>query len=136
MGKISSNRYGLYRYYFPIGVFEESQKDLLQILSQETAREILMFIIEQKNPTQIDIVRRIGITSAAVNWHIRRLVNLSMIYEIREGKYKRYHLAVNHKYIVRLLRNYYPNIWDKWSNRLVEFFLSLSDNNNSSDNEK
>jgi hypothetical protein len=25
-----------------------------------------------------------------------------------------------------LMRNYYPNIWDRWSNRLVEVFLSLS----------
>jgi len=24
------------------------------------------------------------------------------------------------------MRNYYPNIWDKWSNRLAEIFLSLS----------
>jgi hypothetical protein len=25
-----------------------------------------------------------------------------------------------------LLKNYYPGIWDKWSNRLAEMFLSLS----------
>jgi hypothetical protein len=24
------------------------------------------------------------------------------------------------------LKNYYPVIWDKWSNRLAEMFLSLS----------
>ncbi len=126
IGKITANRYGLYKYYFPVGIFEKSQKDLLQVLSQETTREILMFVIEQKNPTQKDIVRRIGISSAAVNWHIRRLIGLNIIYEIREGKYKRYQLHVDHKYIVGLLKNYYPNIWDKWSDRFVELFLSFS----------
>lgn len=126
MGKITAYRYGLYKYYFPVGVFEKSQKDLLRVLSQETTREILMAIIEQKNPTQKDIVRRIGISSAAVNWQIRRLTDLDMIYEIREGKCKRYHLSVDHKYIVGLLKDYYPNIWDKWSNRLAELFLSFS----------
>ena len=136
MGKITANRYGLYKYYFPIGIFQENQKNVLQILSQETARGILMVIIEQKNPTQKDIINRIGISSAAINWHIRRLISLNIIYEIRDGKYKRYQLHVDHKYIVGLLRNYYPNIWDKWSNRLIELFLSLSSSNsNNSSND-
>jgi predicted transcriptional regulator len=115
MGKITANRYGLYKYYFPIGIFQENQKNVLQVLSQETAREILMVIIEQKNPTQKDIINRIGVSAAAINWHIRRLITLNIIYEIRDGKYKRYQLLhVDHnKYIVRLLRNYYPCIWDK-----------------------
>jgi predicted transcriptional regulator len=126
MGKITANRYGLYKYYFAVGVFEKNQRDLLQVLSQETTREILMTIVEQKNPTQKEFVKRIRISSAAVNWHIRRLINLNIIYEIREGKYKRYRLGVDHKYIVSLLRNYYPNAWDKWSNRIFELFLSLS----------
>jgi predicted transcriptional regulator len=126
IGKITTNRYGLYKYYFPVGVFEKSQKDLLQVLGQETTREILMLIVEQKDPTQKDIGGRIGITSAATNWHIRRLINLDIIYEIREGKYKRYKLKIDHKYITGLLKNYYPTIWDKWSNRLVDLFLSFS----------
>jgi DNA-binding transcriptional ArsR family regulator len=134
MGKITANRYGLYKYYFPIGIFQENQKNVLQVLSQETARGILMVIIEQKNPTQKDIINSIGVSSAAINWHIRRLISLNIIYEIRDGKYKRYQLRIDHKYIVSLLRNYYPNIWDKWSNRLIELFLSLSTSSSSSNN--
>jgi len=126
VGKITANRSGLYKYYFPAGVFEKDQKNLFQIMGQETAREILMTIIEQKCPTQKDIVKRIRISSAAINWHIRRLINLNIIHEVRDGKYKRYQLDVDHKYIIGLLRNYYPNFWDKWSNRFVELFLSLS----------
>ena len=128
MGKITANRYGLYKYYFPVGVFEQKQRHLLQILSQESTREILMFIIEQKNPTQKDIVRKIGISPAAVNWHIRRLIDLDIIYKIREGRCKRYQLDMDHKYVLGILKTYYPNIWDKWSNRLVELFLSFSSN--------
>jgi predicted transcriptional regulator len=47
-GKITSTRRGLYKYYFPIGVFKEKEKEILEILTHETARKILMFIIEQK----------------------------------------------------------------------------------------
>jgi predicted transcriptional regulator len=126
MGKVNSTRHGLYKYYFPVGIFEQNQKDLLQVLSQETAREILMLIIERKDPTQLVIANSIGISSAAVNWHIRRLIDQKIIKELKEGKYKQYQLNRNPKHILALLRSYYPNIWDKWSNRLIELFLSFS----------
>jgi predicted transcriptional regulator len=43
------------------------KKEILQILGQETARQILMFIVEQKSPTQTDIVKSVGISAASVN---------------------------------------------------------------------
>ena len=128
IGKITSTKKGLYKYYFPSGIFQDNEKHILQVLNQETAREILMFIIERNNPTQSDIVNKIGISAASVNWHVRRLIAFKIIDELREGKYKRYQLydLDDSKYIVALLKNYYPSIWDKWSNRLAEMFLSLS----------
>src|SRR5438093_11206051 len=41
-GTVTSNRRGLFRYYFPVGVFQDNEKSLLEILSQETARDILI----------------------------------------------------------------------------------------------
>src|ERR671924_2327310 len=82
----------------------------------------------------VDIMK---ISAASVNWHIRRLISFKIIYETKDGKYKRYQLTGGNtdysKYIVSLLKNYYPSIWDNWSNRLAEMFLSLStrqDDNN------
>ena len=127
MGKITSTRRGLYKYFFPAGLFKEGEKDILEILTHETARKILMFIIEQKSPTQIDIVDSVGISARTVGWHVGRLIDLAIIKEIKDGKYKRYELhGSDPRYIITLLRNYYPNIWDKWSIRVVEMFLSLS----------
>ena len=128
IGKITSTKKGLYKYYFPSGIFQDNEKHILQVLNQETAREILMFIIERKNPTQSDIVNKFGISAASVNWHVKRLIAFRIIDEVREGKYKRYQLhdLDYSKYIVALLKNYYPGIWDKWSDRLAEMFLSLS----------
>jgi hypothetical protein len=60
--------------------------------------------------------------------HVGRLIDLAIIRELKDGKYKRYQLKEsNPNYIITLLRNYYPSIWDKWSIRVVEMFLSLSD---------
>ncbi len=128
MGKITSTRRGLYKYYFSAGLFKESEKEILEVLTHETARKILIFIIEQKSPTQLDIVDSLGISARSASWHVGQLIDLAIIREIKDGKYKRYQLKENNpKYIITLLRNYYPNIWDKWSIRVVEMFLSLSD---------
>jgi predicted transcriptional regulator len=129
MGRITSTRSGLYKHYFPVGIFQNNEKEILQILRQETARQILMFIVERQAPTQTDIVNSIGISASSVNWHMRRLVEFRLVEEIREGKYKRYQLQdrrVSSKYITELMRNYYPAIWEKWSDRLIEIFLSMS----------
>lgn len=128
-GRISSERRNLYKHYFPIGLFEQNEKDILKILNQETAREILMIILEKK-PTQTDIANIIQISSASVNWHIKRLIDFGLILEQKDGKFKRYTLGVDSKNIISLMKNYHPNIWSIWSNRLAEMFLSLSKEEN------
>ncbi|MGH9933701.1 MAG: winged helix-turn-helix transcriptional regulator, partial [Nitrososphaerales archaeon] len=42
-GRITSNRHGLFKYYFPVGIFHDIEKNLLEVLSHETARDVLMF---------------------------------------------------------------------------------------------
>jgi predicted transcriptional regulator len=126
MGRVTSTRRGLYKYYFPAGLFKENEKEILEVLTHETARKILMFIIEQKSPTQTDIVNSVRISARSISWHVGRLIALKMIREIKDGKYKRYQLQDDAKDILTLLRSYYPSVWDKWSMRVVEMFLSLS----------
>ncbi len=128
MQRITSSKRGSHKFYFLHGVFKDNEKNLLQFLRQETAREMLMFIIERKNPTQTDIVNSIGISAASVNWHIKHLIDFKIIERAKRGKYTIYQLShsIDSKNIVTLLKNYYPSIWDKWSDRLAEMFLSLS----------
>ena len=128
---ISSNRRGLYRFYFPYGLFHDNEKDILQIIGQETARDIILFIIERKNPTQSEIAARMRISPASVNWQIKRLIVLNLVHEIKEGKYKRYKLTRTpegdcSKRILAMLKNYYPTIWNTWNARWAELFLSFS----------
>ncbi|HJS82204.1 MAG TPA: winged helix-turn-helix transcriptional regulator [Nitrososphaera sp.] len=125
-GKIASNRHGFYRYYFPAGLFQDNEKNLLQLMSHETSRDIVMFVIEQKNPTQTEIAERVGVSAASVSWHVARLVQYQVIAETREGKFKRYHMIADSKSLAMLMKSYYPSLWDRWSNRLAEMFLSLS----------
>ena len=126
-GKIISDKHALHRHYFPVGMFETIERNMLKILNQETAREILMIIIEKKNPTQTDIVEAINISAPSVNWHLSNLLNLNIITESKDGKFKRYELVGNADFVISLMKNYHASIWDKWSNRLAEMFLSLKE---------
>ena len=83
MGRITSSRRGLYKYYFAAGLFKENEKDILEVLTHETARKILMFIIEQKSPTQTDIVNSVKISARSISWHVGRLVALKIIRDQR-----------------------------------------------------
>lgn len=87
-----------------------------------------MTIMEKLTPTQTDIVNSVGISGASINWHLKRLIVIKLVEEMKDGHFKRYHVfdLETSKYITSLMRNYYPNIWNKWSNRLIEIFLSLS----------
>ena len=125
-GRITAQKQGLHKYYFVIGAFEENEKQLLEVLSNETAREIVMFIVEQNYPSQTEISKHVGISSASVSWQIKRLQDSRIVEEVKEGKFKRYKLHGDSKQVISLLRNYYPDIWSRWSNRLAEMFLSLS----------
>jgi len=125
-GRVTSNKHGLFRNYFAAGVFHDQEKSLLEALSHKTAREILILIMEQGNPTQSDIVDKVGLSSPSVSWHVRRLTESQVITEVREGKYKRYQLRGDPAQFVSLMKNYYPSLWDTWSDRLAEIFLSLS----------
>lgn len=125
-GKITSDKHTLHRHYFPIGLFQDIEKNILKILNKETERDILMFIIECKNPTQTEIVDAIQISAPSVNWHINNLIQLGLLREERDGKFKRYVFSGNPNHIISLMKRYHTSIWDKWSGRLAEMFLSFS----------
>jgi predicted transcriptional regulator len=126
-GKIYSARRGLYKFYIPSGVFRHAEHQLLHALSMQTTREMLIFIIDQGNPTQTEIANHLQISAASVNWHARRLIELKLIHTTRDKKYMRYSVDNDLRfYVASLLKNYYPSVWEKWSSRLGEMFLNLS----------
>ena len=125
-GRVTSSKRGLYRYYFAARTFQPFEKILLEVLSRETARDIVMFIVERGNPTQSEIAAAIAVSAPSVSWHVSRLAGSQVITEERDGKYKRYKLRGDPQLLVSLMKNYYPSIWEMWSDRLAEIFLSLS----------
>jgi predicted transcriptional regulator len=122
---ITSSKRGFYRYYFPIEI-KGFDKDILEILAHETLSQIILFVIEQKHPSQSEIAKEVGTSHGSINWHMQRLAALKIIEEIKDGRYKRYRIIGNHEKWVNMLvfmKNYHPSLWDKWSSKITEFFL-------------
>lgn len=128
-GKIISEKHNFHKYYFPIGLFKKIDREILKILNQETAREIIMIILEKTTPTQAEIARHVGIAPASINWHLKRIEETGLIVHIQEGKFKKYNLNISSKHIISIMKNYHPNLWSKLSNRLAEMFFVISTEN-------
>ena len=80
-GKIVSIQNCFYKFYFPIGIFQEREKEILQILNHESLRNIILFIIEKKNPSKNEIANHLDVSYSSVNWHLERLIAYNMIIE-------------------------------------------------------
>jgi predicted transcriptional regulator len=126
--KITSSRNGLHKCFFVTGIFGENEKDIIKYLNQDTPRKIILYIVQQGQPTQMDIAQELGITSPTVSWNLNRLTISKIITETKYGRYKRYSLSSNIDPLVltKLLKSYYPSLWNKWSDKLAEIYLSLS----------
>jgi predicted transcriptional regulator len=128
-GKVVSIQHRFYKFYFPNGVFQEYEKEILQVLNNESLRNVLLLIIEKKNPSKHEMTEFLNISYSSVNWHLEQLMSYHMIVENRDGKVIRYSMNENVNYvpeIIKLLKNHYKNIWNSWANRLAEVFLLLS----------
>ncbi len=128
-GKIVSIRHRFYKFYFPNGVFQEHEKDILQVFNNASLRNVLLLIIEKKNPSKHEITNVLNISYSSVNWHLEHLMSYHMIVENRDGKVIRYSMNDHVNYvpeIIKLLKSHYKSIWNSWSNRLAEIFLLLS----------
>ena len=85
-GKIISLQKSFYKFYYPSGIFQEHEKEILQILSHNSLRNLLLYIIEKKNPTKGEIASHMDISYSSTNWHIERLISYGVITEKKRWK--------------------------------------------------
>ena len=125
--KIASRRRGLYKRFYPVLQFAGGQLNILDVLSQETERDILLFLIQKPEATQKELSEYLDISPASVNWHIRRLFDSGLVDSRRDGSNVRYSVRGSHSEIIALLRSYHPMVWERWADRLADAILELSD---------
>lgn len=123
-GKIRSKRINIYRHYYAVEVLE-AEHNILAFLRQETARDIIIFLMEHPRSTQSDIVNFKSFSAPAISWHMSRLEEAGLISSIKEGRTIRY-VIVDIQNIAAAIKTYHSNIWDKLLSRFAELFIQLA----------
>jgi DNA-binding transcriptional ArsR family regulator len=95
-------------------------------LSQETERDLLLFLIRNPEATQKELSEYAEISPASVNWHMRRLSAQGLIESRREGPNVRYFVRGDHYEILMLVQSYHPMVWEKWAHRLADVLMEIS----------
>lgn len=132
-GRIKSKRFNLHRHYYAAEVLD-IQHALLAFLRQETARDIVLYLIEHPNSTQSDIANFKNFSLPTISWHMSRLVESSIVSTRKDGKIIKYSV-IDVKSVAALVRVYHPNIWDKLTDSLAEMFLELASRTEEKDKE-
>ena len=122
-GKIISRRRGLYKRFYPILVFGEGQLDILDVLSRETERDILLFLLENPHATQKDLSEYAKISPSSINWHMKRLCDSKLVETKREGGKVMYYVIVKPTEMITLLKSYQPAVWERWADRLADVLV-------------
>jgi predicted transcriptional regulator len=125
--KIISRRRGLYKRFYPILLFGDEQLEILDVLSQETERDILLYLLQKPDATQKEVSEYAEISPASVNWHMRRLVEARLVDSEHDGSHVRYVVRGNRGEILTLLKSYHPMIWERWADRLADVLLDISE---------
>jgi predicted transcriptional regulator len=122
---IISRRRGLHKRYYTTHIFGDRQLEILDTLSQETERDILLFLIQNPDATQKELSEYVRISPASINWHMRRLSETGLVEAKHDRTNVRYLVRDNRAEILALLKSYHPAVWDRWADRLANIILDM-----------
>jgi predicted transcriptional regulator len=123
-GKVKSRRINIYRHYYVVEVLE-AEHNILAFLRQETAMDILTFLMGHPRSTQSEIINFKGFSASTISWHMERLEQAGLVSSIKDGRTTRYTIT-NMQNISVALKTYHPNVWDKMLSRFADLFLQVS----------
>lgn len=125
-GKIKSRKINFRRHYYPAEILDEEHEIILAFLTNETIRDILLFLIEHPDSTQSEIANFKGFATPTISWHMSRLIEANIVKSRKDGKTIRYSIKEDAKNVGVLLMTYHPNVWNKITSRFADLFFDLS----------
>ncbi len=106
--------------------FSEHQQEVLDVLSQETERDLLIYLLHNPNATQKELSEYAQISPGTINWHMKRLVSSTLIRARREGQFVRYEVNGETEEILKLVRGYHPSTLVSWADRFANAINEVS----------
>lgn len=105
-GIIKSQKDGRYRRFFLNGQEDRTERNaILSLLKRPTTCKIIVFIFEKQEISHAELAQRLGISSQAITWHIKKIQKQELIFSEKQGKQKIYHLNPEYESLIRELLN-------------------------------
>ena len=125
-GKIKSRKINFHRHYYPAEILDEEHEVILAFLTNETVRDILLFLIEHPDSTQSEVADFKGFATPTINWHMTRLIEANIVTSRSDGKTIKYSIKGDMRNLAVLLKTYHPNVLNKITSRFADLFFDLS----------
>jgi predicted transcriptional regulator len=107
--------------YFPVDA-DIQDKKLLMLLRQRSVRTILLFIFSHEGCTHQEIVSSVQLSPSTTTWHLKKLLENSIIQATKKGKYTLYSLSIPKERIMKLLIAYKESFIDTLVDGLIELW--------------
>ncbi len=89
---VTSERFGKYRRFFLNGsTYSEDEQARLAALATPSTARVAEYILDNPGANQSEIGDAIGVTASTVLFHVRRLKDVDLVEEEREGRYVHYY---------------------------------------------
>ena len=122
-GLLHRERAGHQDHYFaptvPLG-----DRRLLRLVRSESARHLLLALLEAPATTVPILVERTGLSPGRLSVHLGRLIESGMLHTGRQGRYRTFDL-VDRDQVLRLLLTYRESLADHWVERVLETWSEL-----------
>jgi predicted transcriptional regulator len=94
-GKIIPRKGNFKKKFYPTSVFGDGELEIMDVLSQETERDLLLFLMQNPNATQKELSKYAKISPGSINWHMRRLSDSGLVEIKRDGLNVKYFVRIN-----------------------------------------
>jgi DNA-binding MarR family transcriptional regulator len=89
-GYITSTDIGSSTIYYPMNMLEQEDIALLHSLNRPHVKALFEFVVGHPGLNQGELAKEIAMSKNSVHGNLQRLLDLCLISEIRDGRYKRY----------------------------------------------
>lgn len=85
-GFVASERAGLHRCYFPVGLVPKEARKLLGALKADTTRSVAEFLVARPGATQTELCEALGLSASAASKQVSKLEGAGLVRREREWK--------------------------------------------------
>lgn len=122
-GLLRAERTGRFlRYYVSDTAYEQSEKELLDILRHKPFRHIIIYLMEKNKTNALKIAEDLGYSPSSLSWSLKYLMEKDIIKHNKKGRFRFYSIKNNEcrKMIIKCLLAHKESFLD----RLVDNFIS------------